>query len=227
MLPVPFLRNVGASGFVPVVSLAVAVTLLPVVLAAAGPRLDWPRLRREARHSRTWAARAGFVVRHGAAAAAAGAAVLAALLLPLPTIRLGEPPTSSHAQAGPAHATLSLLTRGGLPAGIQAPSRTSPARAPQTASVSHIPGIAIVVAPATAAYRAGTQSPFPASPSKARPRSRGQRLRSHARHHERAHSPAGVNGTVPVLPPTRGCPGQTRSALGQLGPAEGVRTCRT
>ncbi len=50
VLPVPMLRSVGYGGvLVPLVSVAVAVTLLPVILATAGPRLDWPRLRTERR----------------------------------------------------------------------------------------------------------------------------------------------------------------------------------
>jgi putative drug exporter of the RND superfamily len=48
VLPVPMLRSVGYGGvLVPLVSVAVAVTLLPVILATIGPRLDWPRLRTE------------------------------------------------------------------------------------------------------------------------------------------------------------------------------------
>ena len=48
MLPVPFMRSVGLGGMlVPLVSVLVSLTLLPVLLATAGHRLDWPRLRRE------------------------------------------------------------------------------------------------------------------------------------------------------------------------------------
>jgi putative drug exporter of the RND superfamily len=44
VLPVPFMRSVGYGGMViPLVSVVVALTLLPVVLATIGPRLDWPR----------------------------------------------------------------------------------------------------------------------------------------------------------------------------------------
>ena len=46
-LPVPFLRSIGFGGMlIPLVSVAVTITLLPVVLATIGPRLDWPRFRR-------------------------------------------------------------------------------------------------------------------------------------------------------------------------------------
>jgi RND superfamily putative drug exporter len=41
VLPVPFLRSVGYGGMlIPLISVAVAVTLLPVILSSLGPRLD-------------------------------------------------------------------------------------------------------------------------------------------------------------------------------------------
>ncbi len=55
MVPVPFLRSVGYAGLViPLVSVAVAITLLPVILLKLGPRLDWPHLRSDDRASRAW-----------------------------------------------------------------------------------------------------------------------------------------------------------------------------
>ena len=54
VLPLPFLRTVGFGGlFIPLVSVLVALTLLPVVLASAGRRLEWPRRRPPAAESRT------------------------------------------------------------------------------------------------------------------------------------------------------------------------------
>lgn len=47
VLPVPFLRSIGYAGMlIPLVSVLVAVTLLPVLLATVGLRLDRPRPRR-------------------------------------------------------------------------------------------------------------------------------------------------------------------------------------
>jgi RND superfamily putative drug exporter len=64
-LPVPLMRSIGAGGLlIALVSVAVAVTLLPVVLATIGPRLDWPRNRRDAQASRGWSAWAHLIVRH-------------------------------------------------------------------------------------------------------------------------------------------------------------------
>ncbi len=55
VMPLSFLRNIGSAGFlIPLVSVAVAITLLPVLLATVGPRLDWPRIRNESRPSRAW-----------------------------------------------------------------------------------------------------------------------------------------------------------------------------
>ena len=109
-LPVPALRSIGIAGLlIALVSVAVAVTLLPVVLATIGPRLDWPRNRRDARASRGWSAWARLVVRHRWAAAAASTAVLAALVVAASSIQLGNPRADSLAQAGPARAGLEKL----------------------------------------------------------------------------------------------------------------------
>ena len=81
-LPMPALRSIGIAGLlIALVSVAVAITLLPVVLATIGPRLDWPRNRRDARASRGWSAWARLVVRHRWVAAAASTAVLVALVV--------------------------------------------------------------------------------------------------------------------------------------------------
>ena len=60
VLPIPFLRSMAYGGLlIPLVSVAVALTLLPVVLATVGPRADRRRLRRTERAERHWAAWAG------------------------------------------------------------------------------------------------------------------------------------------------------------------------
>jgi len=56
-LPVPFLRSVGYGGLViPLVSVAVATTLLPIILSKVGGRLDWPHVRSDDHASRAWTA---------------------------------------------------------------------------------------------------------------------------------------------------------------------------
>ena len=54
-LPLPFLRSMGYGGLlIPLVATLVAITLLPVILATVGPRLDRRRLRRGDRSQRFW-----------------------------------------------------------------------------------------------------------------------------------------------------------------------------
>ena len=54
-LPLPFLRSMGYGGMlIPLVSVLVAITLLPVVLAKVGSRLDWPHRRTDDKASRAW-----------------------------------------------------------------------------------------------------------------------------------------------------------------------------
>ena len=107
--------------FIPLVSVAVAITLLPVVLATVGPRLDWPRVRREDRAGRFWTAWARFVVRHRWGAAIASTAVLAALAAAAFSIQLGNPRAESLAQSGAARAGFEKLEDSGIGAGPLSP----------------------------------------------------------------------------------------------------------
>ncbi len=163
ILPVPMLRSVGYGGvLVPLVSVAVAITLLPVILATVGPRLDWPRLRTERRASRVFSAWARGVYRHRWLAALAGLGILTALMLPALSLHLGEPGSSAQATSGAAHDTLVTLTDGGIPSGVITPAEVLIAAAPGApaavaASAARVPGVYAAVAPATPDYqRAGT-----------------------------------------------------------------------
>jgi putative drug exporter of the RND superfamily len=122
LLPVPFLRSIGIAGlFIPLVSVAVAITLLPVVLATFGPRLDWPRARRADRSGRLWTAWARIVVRHRWPAALASGAVLLALAGVAFSIQMGDPRAESLSQSGPARAGFENLEASGIGAGPLAP----------------------------------------------------------------------------------------------------------
>jgi RND superfamily putative drug exporter len=122
VLPVSFLANIGVAGFlIPIVSVAVALTLLPALLASAGPFLDRPRMRKELHASRPWTAWAQLVLRHRKSAAVAGGAILIALVIPVFALNLGEPKTSALAQKGAAHSTLATLQAGGVPSGVIEP----------------------------------------------------------------------------------------------------------
>ena len=160
ILPVAMLRSVGIGGvLVPLVSVAVAITLLPVILATVGPRLDWPRLRTERTASRVFSAWARGVYRHRWLAALGGIAILVALMLPALSLHLGLPGSSAEATSGPAHAALTTLTEGGVPAGVLTPTEvltSGHADAVRAAAVK-VPGVYTAFAPATSDYHsAGT-----------------------------------------------------------------------
>jgi putative drug exporter of the RND superfamily len=161
ILPVPMLRSVGYGGvLVPLVSVLVATTLLPVILATIGPRLDWPRLRTERQASRVFSAWARLVYRHRWLAALAGLGILTALMLPALSLHLGEPGSSAQATSGAAHDTLVTLTDGGIPSGVLTPAEVLVSGgngASVAALASRVPGVYAAVAPVTPDYqRAGT-----------------------------------------------------------------------
>ncbi|HEY6398538.1 MAG TPA: MMPL family transporter, partial [Solirubrobacteraceae bacterium] len=141
VLPVPFLRSVGYGGMlIPLVTVAVAITLLPVILHSIGapdvrwpwryrfsvgyipffiPRLlrrlaTYPNIRKEAHASRGWVAWARMIVRFRWIAAAAAILILAALIIPATRITVGTPVPSSLAQSGPAREGLDMLNSSGL-----------------------------------------------------------------------------------------------------------------
>ncbi len=121
-LPVPFMRSIGIAGMlIPLVSVAVAVTLLPVVLATVGPRLDRRNARAEDRASRGWTAWARFIVRRRWSAALVATAMLAGLTFAASTIQLGNPKAESLGQVGPARAGLDQLKRSGIGTGPLSP----------------------------------------------------------------------------------------------------------
>jgi RND superfamily putative drug exporter len=122
VLPVPFLRSVGIAGMlIPLVSVAVALTLLPVVLATVGPRLDRRRVGRRDPAGRAWTAWARIVVRRRWVAALTSAAVLAALAAAAFSIQLGTPRAESLAQSGTARAAFDKLEAAGIGPGPLSP----------------------------------------------------------------------------------------------------------
>ena len=160
-LPVPFLRSVGYGGMaIPLVSVAVALTLLPVILAKLGPRLDWPHIRTDDRASRAWTRWATVVVRRRWIAAGAAVAVLGVLVGGAATIDLGpaqgSPDTISR--AGDARRGLDALERSGIGAGALTPIEI---RAPRgdagrlARSLAGVRGVQGAVAPAAPDWRRG------------------------------------------------------------------------
>ena len=150
-LPVPFLRSLGIAGMlIPLVSVAVAVTLLPVVLATIGPRLDRRHTGRTDRASRGWSAWARMIVRRRGVAAVASLAVLAALVAAAATIQLGNPRADSLAQSGAARTGLDQLVASGIGTGPLSPFDAL-VRSGDPAAVAHalaeVDGVQAAVAP--------------------------------------------------------------------------------
>jgi RND superfamily putative drug exporter len=150
-VPIPALRSIGVAGLlIALVSVAVAVTLLPVVLATIGPKVDWPRNQREARPSRAWSSWARIVVRHRWLAATASIAILGALVVAATSIQFGNPRADSLAQSGPARVALDNLTRSGIGTGPLSPfdalvSAGDPAAVARTFAT--VDGVRAAVAP--------------------------------------------------------------------------------
>jgi RND superfamily putative drug exporter len=202
---VPALRSVGVGGMiVPVVSVLATLTLLPILLATVGERVDWPRRRRRrAVSSRAWASWARFVVRRRWLAALGALAVLTALGVAALGINLGEPAARSLGTATPAGRTLTALDQTGVPAGVLDPVEVLvPDRADAAGlarQLAHLPGVRTAVAPRGDAWRrAGTAlisvQPI-AEPTSAEGRATIERVRSFM---ERVPG-ARVGGSGPAL----------------------------
>lgn len=162
VIPVPFMRSIGYAGlFIPVVSVLVALTLLPVVLRTIGPRMEWPRIRKENEASRGWTAWARLVVRHRWIAAIAGLAILGALLVPAVNIQIGNPAVDSLASGGPPKQALATLNGAGFGDGILTPMEVvaTPANADATAAaLAKVKGVHTAVAPGPPTWSNGTTS---------------------------------------------------------------------
>ncbi|HLH64324.1 MAG TPA: MMPL family transporter [Solirubrobacteraceae bacterium] len=161
VVPVPFLASVGFAGLViPFVSVAAAITLLPVILHAAGPRMDWPHRRTDHLASRAWTRWAGQVVKRRWLAAGTSLAVLAALVAAATTINLGSADGNPNtlSQTGPAKSGLAALERAGIGDGVLSPIEIldrTPNAAALAARLSHLPGVQGAIAPAAAGWRRG------------------------------------------------------------------------
>ncbi|ACU76130.1 MmpL domain-containing protein [Catenulispora acidiphila DSM 44928] len=122
VVPIQFMRSIGIGGMlIPVVSVAVTLTLLPIALTGFGRRLDWPRLRHEDKPSRAWTAWARWVVRHRWIAAGLALLVLVPLAVAALGIHEGDPTTDSLAKSGDARQGLVALRTADIPSGVLNP----------------------------------------------------------------------------------------------------------
>ncbi len=151
-LPLPFLRSVGYGGMlIPLISVIVATTLLPVVLAKLGPRLDWPHVRDDDKASRSWTRWARLVVRRRWIAVLGAAAVLASLVIAATGLQPGLPNVNTIAKQGDARQGLRELEVSGIGAGALLPGEVlveapaSPARV--ASALASVPLVHGAVAP--------------------------------------------------------------------------------
>ena len=122
---VPFLRSIGlAAMLIPLISMAVSATLLPVVLDAAGPALEWPRRRPARTVSPLWTRIARRVTARPGWSAAGALAILAVLTIPVVSLNLGEPQATATAVTAPAgaRAGLDALVASGIGPGVLRPT---------------------------------------------------------------------------------------------------------
>jgi RND superfamily putative drug exporter len=159
-LPLPFLRSMGYGGMlIPLVSTLVAITLLPVILAKLGPRLDWPHRRTDDRASRSWTRWAQAVSRRRWVAAGAGMAVVLALAFAATNLQLGTSDANTIAKEGDAKQGLTALEDAGigegsiLPHEILVSGDTDPAKV--AADLNDVDGIHGAVAPSGPEWNRG------------------------------------------------------------------------
>jgi RND superfamily putative drug exporter len=121
-IPVPLLRSMGIGGMlIPLCSVAVVLTLLPAMLAAVGPRVDIPRIRKEGTASRGWTGWARMIVKRPWLYGGAALVVLAILIAPIRNIQFGQSNTASQGTSSPAYQTLQTLIDGGVGTGVVSP----------------------------------------------------------------------------------------------------------
>jgi len=151
VLPLPFLRSMGYGGLlIPLVATAVATTLLPVILATVGPRMDRRRIRRRDRSNAFWTKWAELVVRRRGVAAFLSLAVLGLLVAAATNLHLGNADPDTIAKVGSAKEGLHQLDQSGIGKGAIAPTETlvSAADAQKVADAqSKVEGVHGAVAP--------------------------------------------------------------------------------
>lgn len=145
VLPVPLLRSTGIGGvLIPVVSIAVVLTLLPALLASIGRRLDWPHRPPRPDGSRSWRAIGTWVTRRPWPSLLVAGALVVVFALPVFGIRLGQNQAASESSKSQAAQVYRGLLRAGYPQGILTPMEvlSGPSNATEVASaLRHTPGI--------------------------------------------------------------------------------------
>ena len=131
-MPLPFMRGFGLGGlFIPAVSVACALTLLPVLLSLLGDRLERVRLvpravmnRRADEERNMWARLARSIMRRPLPYALATSAVLIALAIPVLTLQVGPGTNKGIPQDLPSVQGLNVLA-GALGQGALSPTEVA------------------------------------------------------------------------------------------------------
>jgi len=199
VLPVPFLRSLGVGGMlIPLVAIAVATTLLPIMLAKWGPTLDKHRLHRSSfTYSRAWERWGRFVVRRKWLAALAGAAIVVVLALPALSLNSARPNTRALAQSGTAHDALGSVEKLGVPSGVVYPFQVLAHHGSVNAALARIrtiPGVWAAYAPIAPQFRNGTDALITVVPTAEGNTSAGKAIYPHLRS-RLAGLPAEVGGS--------------------------------
>ena len=153
-VPESFVRGVGLSGlFIPSIAALVSLTLLPAVLRAVGPRLDWPRRHTLVDPDRVggWDRWGAFVVRRRWAALVAGLVLLGGLAGAATQLNVAVPRLDGLAASGPSLAGLHQLRADGFSDGVLTPmpilvkpGTSSAAVATRVAAVPELAGAFLV-----------------------------------------------------------------------------------
>jgi RND superfamily putative drug exporter len=169
VLPVPGLRSTGIGGMlIPLVSILVVNTLLPALLGGIGPRVDWPRVRKEAHASRGWSAWAALVTRRKFIAAPLAIGVLIIFVIPAFGLKVGETAVSAFDKTGPARVAYNTLVQGGVPGGVLTPLEVLTTRAAGPSVVqqlNHVAGISTAALPSGRSGSRGGTSDIIAIPA--------------------------------------------------------------
>jgi RND superfamily putative drug exporter len=157
VIPVPGLRSVGIGGIlIPLVSIAVVLTLLPAILGGIGPRVDWPRIRHEKQASPAWSGWSRLIVRRRWIAVSLAAVALAFSIVPIFKMKVGETAVQALAKTGPARVAYDDMTNAGLSPGALTPIEalvTTDATAATVDTLKGVKGITSVAVPTGATAR--------------------------------------------------------------------------
>lgn len=162
VVPIPFLRSIGLGGLlIPLFSVAISLTLVPALLSAFGPRLNWPRRKPAVTRSKLWAAVATGVLRRRWLTVIGSSAVLLALAAPVLTLTLGTAQLSGVSGTSPASQALTAVVSDGLPAGVPRPTEVVVAEDRVEEVLDQLgaaDGVAAAVAPGGDGWRADGQA---------------------------------------------------------------------